>query len=366
MATKTNTTKKSSGGILGGLIILVIGIGLLWYNEGRTVKNQSGINEALKNVIEVKSDNIDSKNNGKLIATTGKIDLSSTQELSDSTFGVKVKAVKLERNVEVYQWNESCETDDNDKETCTYQKEWSDELIDSSEFKKSGYDNPKSLEYQTQIYTAPNIYVGAFELPERLISSLSYDKKINNEQLKDLYHDTVAGYKLDGDYIVNTINSEDPQIGDTRISYRYASDGEVSLIGVQDDNTLKAYTAKKGKTIFEIRRGSYTAREILDKMTSTNKTMKWVFRFIGIFLIISSIGTIFTPLQNLTKKVPVLSNLVNLSASLISTVLGLAISLIVIAIAWFRFRPVLSIILIVVSVGLCVFLKLKNNNSEEK
>ena len=364
MATKTNNvTKKSTGGLLGGLILLVIGIGILWSNEGRTVKNQSGINEALKNVIEVKSAKIDSKNEGKLIATTGKIDLGSSEELTDSTFGIKVKAAKLERIVEVYQWVENCETDENDKETCTYNKEWKDDLVDSTDFKKSGYTNPTSLAYQPQVYSASNIHVGAFELPERLLTSLSFDKELYNEQLKDLYKNNIEGYKVNGDYITNMVNIDDPQIGDTRISYKYASDGEVSLIGVQDGNTLKAYKAKKGKTIFEIRRGSYTAREIFDKMTSSNKTMKWLLRFLGIFLVISSIGSIFAPLQKLTSKVPILSNLVNMSTSLISTVVGLAISFIVIAIAWFRFRPVLSIVLLGVAVCLIIFLKMKNNEN---
>ena len=56
-------------------------------------------------------------------------------------------------------------------------------------------------------------------------------------------------------------------------------------------------------------------------------------------------------------KIPVLGSIVNFSTSLISTVLGLAISLLVIAVAWFRFRPVLSIVLLVIVVGLFVFLK---------
>ena len=60
-----NNTKKGSG-ILGGLILLVAGVGILWSNEGRTVKTQSAISEASKNYIQVKSDSVDSKNEGKL------------------------------------------------------------------------------------------------------------------------------------------------------------------------------------------------------------------------------------------------------------------------------------------------------------
>ena len=66
-----NTNKGS--GILGGLLLLVVGIGVLWSNEGRTVKTQAAIGEATKSYIQVKSDKVDSKNEGKLIATKGKI-----------------------------------------------------------------------------------------------------------------------------------------------------------------------------------------------------------------------------------------------------------------------------------------------------
>ena len=40
--------KNKTGGILGGIILVIIGICLLWYNEGRTVKTQKAISEARK------------------------------------------------------------------------------------------------------------------------------------------------------------------------------------------------------------------------------------------------------------------------------------------------------------------------------
>ena len=76
MATKTST-KKTGGGFLGGFLLVIGGIMILWFNEGRTVKTQSAINEALKNYKDVTSKKIDSNNDGKVIATTGKIDLSN-------------------------------------------------------------------------------------------------------------------------------------------------------------------------------------------------------------------------------------------------------------------------------------------------
>ena len=64
---------------------------------------------------------------------------------------------------------------------------------------------------------------------------------------------------------------------------------------------------------------------------------------------------------------PVLGKIVGGATSVVSTVLGLAISLVVIALAWFRFRPIISLILIVVVAALVFFLKYykKDNQVEE-
>lgn len=364
MATKTSA--KKSGGFLGGIIIFIIGIFVLWNNEGRAVKTQNAINEALKGYTDVSSEKIDSQYEGKIIATTGKIDLSNSSELRDSKFGISAKAVKLQRVVEMYQWDESCETDDDNNETCTYDKKWSDEIIDSSEFSKSGHSNPSTMKIEGDVYVASDVKVGAFTLPERLIDKLSYDKTYGNEKLEEQYKNTVDGYKINEKYITNSVDTENPEIGDLRISYKYATDGEVSLIGVQSGDTVRAYTAKKGKSIFEIRRGSYTGREILVGMTEANKNIKWFLRILGTILVIAGIASLFSPLQSLTNKVPVLGSIVNFSTGLFSGVVGFAVALIVIAIAWFRFRPVLSIVLIVIVVALLAFLKYKGIKLPEK
>ncbi len=368
MATK-NVTKKT-GGFLGGIVLLIIGIFTLWTNEGRTVKEQNAINEALKGYTDVSSEKINSKYEGKIIATTGKIDLSNSQELRDSKFGISVNAVKLKRVVEMYQWNESCKTDENDKETCTYEKEWTDDLIDSSEFTKAGHENPSSMKIEGDEYVASDVKVGAFNLPERLIEKISYNKKYGTEKLEEQYKNTVEGYKINEKYITNSVDVNEPQVGDLRISYEYATDGEVSMIGVQSGDTLKAYTAKKGNNIFEIRRGSYTGKEILVSKSEANKNIKWFLRILGTVLVIGGIASLFNPLQRFTDRIPVVGSIVNFSTGLFSGVVGFALSLIVIAIAWFRFRPVLSIILIVVVVALIAFLKFKGiklpKNTPEK
>ena len=350
-------TKKQGGGLLGGLFLLVIGIGILWSNEGRTVKTQGAINEATKAYIQVKSDKVDSKNDGKLVATKGKVTVSEDTNLKDSKFGIAVNAIKMKRTVEMYQWKESCETDDNDKKTCTYEKVWDASLLDSSEYTESGHSNPTSKPYDDESYVADTVKLGAFTLPEELVKQLSYDKKKNNDELTAEYNNSIEGLIVSEKYLTN-VKEDTPQIGDVRISFDYTTSKSASVLAVQTDDTFEAFTSKKGKDIYTIVEGNKTGAQILESKKEANKTIKWFLRVVGTLLVIGGFKAMFDLVTSILSKVPVLGNIANGAASIVSTILGLGLSLIIIAIAWFRFRPILSIVLVAVVIALVVFLKM--------
>ena len=100
-------------------------------------------------------------------------------------------------------------------------------------------------------------------------------------------------------------------------------------------------------------------------MTKTNKTIKWGLRILGVVLIIGAFSSMLSFITFLANKIPVLGSIVSGATSVVSTILGLGLSLIVIAIAWFRFRPILSIILIAIVIALIVFLKMYQPKKEE-
>lgn len=360
-----NEAKNKAGGFLGGIIVLIIGIAILWNNEGRSVKTQNAINEAKKSYQDVVSTAVDSQNEGKVIATNGEMNIGDTV-LSDTKFGIHVNAAKLEKHVDMYQWVESCETDDNDNKNCTYTKEWKDTLENSNEFYESGHTNPTMFKNANEEFLAKNIKVGAFVLPEALLKRLSCDKEIGYDELTKQYQNQVEGYVVNNNYITNSVDVNNPQIGDERVSYKYLEPGLVSMLGVQSGNSLVAFTGKQGKDVFVVRKGVYTGRQMLEQETKSNKTMKWILRVLGIILVYAGIGSLFSPLTNLTDKVPVLGKLVGFSTGLITFVLGTVISILVIAIAWFRFRPILSIILIAIAVALIIFLNIRGKNKKQE
>ena len=363
--------KKDSifGGIIAGIVCIIIGIGLLWWNEGRTVRTQKGINEAKDNYVQIKSDKVDSKYEGKLVATNGKLDLSNSEELVDEKFNIKVSSAKMNRVVEMYQWEEDCDTDDNNVRKCSYKKKWSDDLIDSSEFTKSGHDNPSSMPYDSETYLAQDVKLGAFDLPEKLVDNLSTNKEFKDDELSNQFADKIEGYIVNGKYITNVKADEDPVIGSVRVSFEYNDADSASVLAVQSGNTFAKYNTKSGTTIFRIKEGIHQGAEIIQDLIDENNLFKWLLRAFGTLLVILGIASIFSPIQKLTNFIPLLGGAVSLVTGVVSLVAGLAISLIVIALAWFRFRPLLSISLLVVVALLIIFLvyfkkkKVKDNKN---
>ncbi len=353
-------TGDSFKGILGGIVFIIIGIGLLWWNEGNNVKNLKTTSEIEKVYVDVKSDKVDSKYEGKAIATSGKI--FNEEELIDELFNVTIKTPLLVRTVEVYQWEEK-EYDDEGVTRYSYDKTWSNTLIDSKDFNESGHDNPSEKKYEDKTFTAKDVKVGAFSLTTKQIEMLSTKASIDNFD-----QDTIDKLKLkiDGKYITNSENLEKPSIGDIRISFSYNNSTEISVLAVQKGNTFAPYTSSSGKNINVIKDGIHAGKEMIENIKSSNKTLKWILRIAGTVICMIGFSVILGPISTIANFVPILGGIVGAAVGLISFILGLCLSLIVIAIAWIRFRPILGIILLVIAGSLITFLVQKGKKKKKE
>jgi hypothetical protein len=80
---------------------------------------------------------------------------------------------------------------------------------------------------------------------------------------------------------------------------------------------------------------------------------------------IAGIASILKFVSFLASFIPLLGKLVVKGIFVVSVLVGIILSLIIIAISWFVVRPVLSIILIVIVVGLMILLRKYNKNNNE-
>ena len=356
-----NRIGNSIKGVVGGFIFLVLGVILLWWNEGNNVKNLKTTAELEDSYVDVKSNKVESKNDGKLIATHGK--LINEKELTDEIFGVTIKTPIMKRTVEVYQWKETSNTDKDGNTTYSYNKDWSERLIDSSEFHETGHDNPTSKLYEDKTFTSDDVKVGAFSLSSEQVEMLNTKAKFT-----EFNQETINGLnlKITNNCITNSEDFENPKIGDVRITFTFNNSTEVSVLAIQSDDSFVDFTSKAGKKVNKIVEGSHNGKDMIESIRSEDKFMKWILRFFGFIICMAGFRTILKPISAISSYVPLLGSLVGTAMGLVSFVLSLSLSLFVIAIAWIRFRPIVGISLIAIVVALIIFLIIRSKKKKNQ
>jgi hypothetical protein len=210
-----------------------------------------------------------------------------------------------------------------------------------------------------RIVTDDDLKVGEFTLISSFKDLLSADKNVIPTE------DTVLpeGYVIFNKYITNSKDMENPEIGDIRISYKKADYKDVSVLGKQVGDTISEYTTKKNTNIKKIVKGTTNGTGMINEIESANKFMKWIYRILGILLIVTGVSSILGPITTLIGYIPFVGKVVNSMIGVISFLVGLAISLVVIAISWFAARPIVAIVsLVVAALLIFVFIKYVKNN----
>ena len=369
----TETTTESWGsrlgssikGVLIGCALFISGFPVLFYNEGNSVKTAKAIDEGEGVCISVESNaNIDQENNDKLVHMSGKAD---TQDvLTDDMFGVSATAISLERQVEMYQWIEESRTQEKKKmggsvekvTTYTYKKDWVSHVIDSSEFKESGHDNPGSMEFESDRMYASNVSFGAFRLSEGQIKSIG---SAQNYKFPTNFACKVDRVKVAGTtiYVPNAETRNNPKnvrdvasqtrIGDMRVTFRVVYPHEISLIAKQHGDTFVDYTAKNGKKLNYLADGVKDAAEMFETARTNNKIMTWLVRIGGFLLMFIGLSMVLKPLSVLADVLPILGDIVEMGMGLVAGLLALICALVTIAVAWLFYRPILGAILLAVA-----------------
>lgn len=366
--TFTETTYQSWGsrianslvGVLIGIVLIPLSCWLLFWNEGRAVTTARSLAEGASAIVSVATDRVDTANNDRLVYLTGQ--LRAADSLSDPVFPVRVQnAVRLVRTVEMYQWRENSRSETRDRmgggrETVTtysYERVWSSTLYDSSRFRQSGHDNPRTMAQRSNTVTAPQATVGAFRLtPEQM---QSYGRPVpaevdpNNAEIQR-HNATVQGSTI----YLNNPNS--PRIGDLRVSFTYVPAGEVSMIGRQDGERIAPYQTRAGDRIFMMEAGRVPARDMFRHAEEGNTIFTWILRAVGMILLMVGFSMIMGPLGALAAVLPMLGDIVRFGTGLIAMALSFLVGPLVIAIAWFWFRPIVA--LAVIGVGVLVALGL--------
>lgn len=346
---------------IGGVMFLVA-FPLLFANEGCAVKTAKSLEEGAAAVVSVKSNaKVDPQYEGKLVHMTG--NAVAQAPLKDPALGVQASAIKLSRNVEMYQWVETKKTKTKKKAggkkvkktTYSYKKDWADSFHDSSHFKKKkGHTNPGDMPYKKDEWHSKSVKFGAFDLPETLVSKIHKyeDFPVNKEMLAALPADLKHNAKISGNSIYVGHDPKNPIIGDLRITYKVVkSDQPVSIVAQQMGSSFTKYQTEAGNAIALLDTGKVTADKMFADAQAANTMMTWIVRIAGMAMMFFGIMMVFKPLVVVADVVPLVGDMLELGIGLFAGLAAFGLSFLTISIAWIFYRPLIGIPLLLLAIG---------------
>ena len=293
--------------------------------------------------------------------------------------------------------------------TYTYSKKWVSRPVESSDFKDPAYQNKNTIltTVEEDDQYAENVSFGAYKLNESLIHRISsregLDLAINEDLMKELDKSAQTAYErfygvkksakqtveqpaettllsdsakavadslkaVNDSIIKNAVNKKDleyvhqagnvlyfgrvpgsPEVGDVRVTFEKVVPAKVTIMAVVDGDSFKPYKAKNGKRFQTLVMGKKSGDELIDAEKEANNMWLWLLRGLGVLLVIGGLKGIFGFLETLLKVVPFIANIFGWGVGVVCTILGLVWSLIIIAIAWLFYRPILGITLLVIA-----------------
>ncbi|XP_077986299.1 transmembrane protein 43-like [Glandiceps talaboti] len=350
-----------------GFILFVAAITLLSWNERRVVTLSSAVEEGLGLVVPLSTSQVAfDEHNNKLVHVMGT--LTTNKLLEDLDYDVQVEAVKLRREVEMYQWEEIRRTkqiyDAGEARTQTvysYNKRWQPELIESEDFEENElHRNPITMVAVSKEYTAEKVFLGTFRLSEGLIT------KISKYKLYTLYDipASAGNAQLYNGYIYHGSDPKTPQIGDVRIRFTYAGVSgkqfthkfsdlgqpeQVSVLAKQVGATLTGYETYSGEIIEMLMYGRLSAEEIFAKAENANSMMAWSLRLVGFLMLITSVILMHHVITVIVSWIPLIKELEKLIPPAFVIGLSYSVTASLIGMMWVIQRPLLTVFLLITS-----------------
>lgn len=358
--------RNALSGILAGLLLAVIAVGLMFWNEGRAIKTYRALVEGAGSIISVDNTKVDPANEGKLIHIAGDFKVNGVAQ--DATLGMNAEgAVRIKRTVEMFQWKEKSRSETKTKvgggeETVTtydYVKEWSEDPIDSSKFKVSeGHLNPP-MPLQSDRFAVADGNLGAFVLTGDQFSSLGKDKPIllnaaDAERIKEKMG-TSKSAKIDQGRVFFGYDPASPWIGDLRIAYASAELPQMSAAGAQRGDRLAGYTTSNGQNIFLVTEGIKSAAQMFDDAQASNTFLTWILRAAGLLVLFIGFKLVFRIFGVAGDVIPFFGDIVRFGTTLIALVLTALVGSLTIGIAWLWFRPLIGIAVLAVGFAIAGF-----------
>lgn len=378
-------------GVIIGIILVLGSIGALSWNEGRAIKTIRGLKEGARLVVEAPVSPIDAASDQKLVHVSGPVVV--TAPLTDEAFGVTATGVRLVRNVEMYQWQETSKSETRTKlgggeetvTTFTYSKDWSGAGNDSSAFtEQAGHENPP-FDIEGATVTARDATLGDFRLSERVIDGIGGattlpitaaqresiimavgdDRPIRISQNRIYLGQPASPVQVpaaapaanDAATAGGTVAAPAapvsqttlmPQVGDVRIAFELTPAAVISVVARQSGDGFLPYRATNGEEMLLVDDGNVPAADMFAGAQTTNQIITWAIRVAGVVAMMIGFSMLFAPLGVLGDVLPLFGTIIRMGTGLVGFVLAIIIGSVTIALSWLVFRPLVGIVILAV------------------
>ena len=345
-------------GALIGILLIVVSVVLLYWNEGRAVAALTALNQAASQLVEVNAATLDSQANNKLVHMSGMMETSAPAR--DPLLGVGGPGLlRLRRQVEMYQWKEEEKTEtqknlggsETKKTTYTYHKEWSSTPIESSRFHVAQDHRNPPMQVNSTTFDSPEVKLGAYRVDPSLLANVTAFKPFAPSTTPD-------GYQNVGDVLYRSQNTSDPAIGDIRITFTAVPAQTMSVVAMSASGILAPYHGTAGYQVGLAEPGIVTAEVMVQEKKQEEKSLTWILRGVGFVVMLIGFLLMGGPLGSLAAFLPFLEGIVDIGVFLVAFMLAVPLTLLVIALAWFVHRPLLSGGLIIAGIGAAIGLRM--------
>ena len=282
------------------VIALIAGYAYFTWKESENINARCMANTK-DSVISATPDSIKPENEGKLIHVTG--DLKNDTILKDPVFKISANAIRLQREVSMYQWIETVTTSESYRKRqgpnmrvtkkYSYTKDWSRTYKPSANFNESFHVNPP-MRYKDEEFFVKSAKLGAFTLSQEALALIFDQKQIpltkSNLNMLDIELRAKTTIENDSFYIAAKSSPQPPNLGDLKVSFVASSPRQISVIGMQQGNSIMPFLTQCDTKLLLIKSGISSAADMFGKDRNNeaiDSLPDWAYNLIVLSLVVA-------------------------------------------------------------------------------
>ncbi len=335
---------------LFGLLALFLASLTLILNEVKSSGQSMLLSEGSEQVLSINVDDpIDAFNDGKLVHISGVV--MTTDTVHDRMFGVEAEAIKLKRDVEMYQWQERTDvsTQPSNSRRSFFVLEWGSEPVAKTD---TQHKNP-NMPFFSETFYAEDVRLGEYSLAFKLLQEI--------KGWRDVVLDEVTippEYLVKTRHIGNMLYMGDdpssPELGDLRVTFRAVEPMPISIIAMQSDGLLRPFMIGS-EELSLVETGEKSAEEMFQSEESSNTSTRWTTRFVGLIFMFLAAFFLRPQLMGIARRLSRSDAIGQMDIKLSTLLLGIVLSLIVILLGWvIAYAPFMGYLLLAALLGVAL------------